>query len=743
MKKELRFLATAFRAEWLKIKGLGLLTFGIAIAAILPLLMFVTHIFFEESRNFEGAANSYPGLFIENGLSSYVGFFLLLFIIIAAARVTQTDHKNNGWVFMETQPLSKFSIYGAKFLAVVLLSFISIVLFFLFSILISYIDLAIFPREKLHFDIDILFILRTFIRVFVMVLGIISFQLMLSVMIPGFIWPFVIGFVGFVVNVVARIRQETYDFLVYNNLDTSLHFTNSAVLNRFFNYSDLLSIFWAVFFFIIGYQYYRNRGLKNAFFKNAATIAKTVGVLAVFVLIYFFLTKPMYPQKLENITIIEGTLQTDKPVKEIYLMDQELQNNIAVIPVVNNTFRWETKESVPFSNYIIDVEKRFIPIVLSKGDHLQFEIKKDDRNFDVLRKGTRKAEIEYQDTDTNMYSSFYNRTVQNKELADEPKAFYREAKKEWETLKKDLSKFRTKENIHFGEDFKNFKMQQGAVKMLGALHDYQMMTSFTDKEFQIPADFKKELETSIKKPAELLMTTDEYKAFRLKSLLPKEGTKNPDSIIFAKLSALPRSIEKDRLLSFQLLKILKITNDEEKRNSLYEEKSGQFMDSRYRDHVNRQLVVINNQQKGKPFPVLQFEDEEGKTVNLEEFKGKYVVIDFWATWCAPCKETSPVFEYRAKEYAFHNNIVFLAASIDEDKNKWKLGIKNNKSDVTQWWLKDKKALNSIGVQSIPRFMMIDPDGKIYNADMPRPGETAFQEILDEVSGTRFNFNMIF
>ncbi len=743
MKRELQFLATAFRAEWLKIKGLGLLTFGIIIAALLPLLMLSTHIFFEESRTFDGVANSYPSLFIENGLSSYVGFFLLLFIIIAAARVTQTDHKNNGWVFMETQPLSKFSIYGAKFLSVVLLSFISIVLFFLFSIFISYIDLAIFPREKLHFDIDILFLLRTFIRVFVMVLGIISFQLMLSVMIPGFIWPFIIGFVGFIINVVAMIRNETYDYIVYNNLNTSLHFTNSTLLNRFFNYSDLLSLLWALLFFLIGYQYYRKRGMKNAFLKNGATIAKTVAGIAVFMLIYFFITKPIYPQKLENITIIEGILNTDKPVTKIYLLDEELKNNFAVIPVINNTFRWESKGDVPFSNYILDVEKRYIPIVLSKGDHLQFEIKKDDRNFEVLRKGTRKAETEFIENNTRGYSSFYNRIVHNKELADEPKKFYREAEKEWESLKNNLSKFRTKENIHMGEDFRNFKMQQGAVKMLGALQDYQRMTSFTDKKFQIPTDFKKELESTIQNPAELLMTTDEYKAFRLKSLLPQEGTKNPDSIIFAKLSASPKSIEKDRLLSFQLLKILKINNDEEKRNTLYQEKSGQFMDSRYRDHVSRQLVVINNQQKGKPFPELQFENEDGKAASLEEFKGKYVVIDFWATWCAPCKETSPVFEYMAKEYSFYDNVVFVAASIDEDKNKWKLSIKNNKSDVTKWWLRDNKILSSIGVDGIPRFMMIDPEGKIYNADMPRPGETAFQEILDEVVGNKFNFNMSF
>ena len=115
--KELNNIKTAFKAEWLKTKGLGLMYFGIAISLLLPLLNFIIHIF------------------IEDNLTGFGGFFILLFIIIVATRIAQTDHKNNGWTFMESQPLSKLSIYTAKFLSVATFSFITIALFFIFNIL--------------------------------------------------------------------------------------------------------------------------------------------------------------------------------------------------------------------------------------------------------------------------------------------------------------------------------------------------------------------------------------------------------------------------------------------------------------------------------------------------------------------------------------------------------------------------------------------------------------------------------
>lgn len=123
-----------------------MLYFALGIAVLLPLLSFIVHIVKKDSRDYDGVITSNAEELMYGAMSGYAGFFLLLFIIIAATRVAQTDHKNNGWVFLETQPLSKFSIYSAKFLTVFALSIISVTVYYLANILIGTLDLAIFPR---------------------------------------------------------------------------------------------------------------------------------------------------------------------------------------------------------------------------------------------------------------------------------------------------------------------------------------------------------------------------------------------------------------------------------------------------------------------------------------------------------------------------------------------------------------------------------------------------------------------
>lgn len=739
--KELNNIKTAFKAEWLKTKGLGLMYFGIAISLLLPLLNFIIHIFNERSRNYDGITKGIVHDYIEDNLTGFGGFFILLFIIIVATRIAQTDHKNNGWTFMESQPLSKLSIYTAKFLSVATFSFITIALFFIFNIIFGLIDLAVFTRENYTYHIDFIKILQTFIRLFVLSLGIISVQIMLSVMISGFIWPFIIGFVGFVINIVGKVRQETYDFLVYNNLETGLAYKNPYELNHFFNYSEYLSIFWMIFFFVIGYLYYSKRGLKNAFFKNSKTILRTVLGLAVFTGIYFFISKPIYPKKLENKTIIDGTVSSTKKVDKIQIISDELGEKLAEIPVKDGAFSFESNGNVPFSEYIVDVNGRKFPIVLSKGDHINLDIIMDSKNIEVIQKGTRKAEAQYISSEQESFSMFYDVEVKEKQHTNAPEDFYKSAQEEWNESKDILAKYRTKENIYFGEDFRTFIEQKNSVKMLNAIEDYRRMTSLTDKKFAPPTDFVKELQEVIKKPTNLLLTSTDYSNYKLKELLPKDGSGNADSLIFVKLSQMPKSIAKDQLLKTQLLKVFELTKDENTRNTLFATKNPEFQNTKYRDYVAKQLMVINNQQKGKPLPPLFFEDENGKKVSLNQFKGKYVVIDFWATWCGPCKETSPIFDYQAKKYKYNENIVFLSASVDKDKNKWKLDLKNKKFNVTNWWLVNQDALQMLGVNGIPRFMMIDPQGKIYNADLPRPSETNFQDILDKVA-TNKNFIFI-
>lgn len=728
----------AFKAEWLKIKGLGLITLAIIFALLIPLLFFTIGIFSENARLYDGLLTNVATKDIKESIGQFGGFFMLLLVIIAATRITQIDHKNNGWTFLETQPVSKFNIYSAKFLVLTLLTLIMFVVYFLASTLFSNLMILIFPQDGLKMGVDFYWQFQSFVRLFALSLGIISFQLMLSTIITGFVWPFAIGFVGFVINIVGAVRQETYDFSPYNNVQTGLKFKDSFALNHFFNYTEYLSLFWTVLFFTIGYFWYSRRGFKSAFLSsNKSKISTAIGII-VFAGIYFFLTKPVHPQKFSDHSVISGTIQAPKSVKNVSVFSQEFGEKIAEIPVVNGSFNWTTKEDIPFAQYTINYEGKSYPFLFSKGDDIYFDIKMDAKQSVVVIKGTRKAEDLFRKMD-NDNSSFYNYIVADKLYPDQPSLFYKEAQKEWKDEMKNLNDFRTAENIYLADDFKQFQIQKKAVKMLSTLYDYQKMTSFTDKKFAPESSFVAELENIIQKPSPLLYSNNLYKSWKLKELLPKEGNKNPDSIVFVKLSKMPAGVAKDQLLSTQITKMINMENDEEKRNFILQENINGIQNPKFKSFVAKNLEVINNQQKGKAFPAMVFEDADGKKVSLAKFKGKFVVIDFWATWCEPCKETSPVFAYQAKKNKHNDQIVFLAISIDEDQRKWKLDLKNTQSNVKQWWLSDPKLLKQLGVEGIPRFMMLDPDGKIFNANMPRPNETNFVDIIGKITGNSSNF----
>ena len=128
-------------------------------------------------------------------------------------------------------------------------------------------------------------------------------------------------------------------------------------------------------------------------------------------------------------------------------------------------------------------------------------------------------------------------------------------------------------------------------------------------------------------------------------------------------------------------------------------------------------------QIGQKAPDLAFSNPEGKVIKLSEInKGRYVLLDFWASWCRPCRGANPGLvrmfnEFSEKKYkGAKNGFTVVSVSLDQNKEAWMKAINDDRlswpyhmSDLGGW---QSKPAQIYGIQSIPQCMLIGPDGKI-------------------------------
>jgi thiol-disulfide isomerase/thioredoxin len=135
-------------------------------------------------------------------------------------------------------------------------------------------------------------------------------------------------------------------------------------------------------------------------------------------------------------------------------------------------------------------------------------------------------------------------------------------------------------------------------------------------------------------------------------------------------------------------------------------------------------------------PTFDYENHKGGTTKLEDLKGKYVYIDVWATWCGPCRAEIPSLK-KVEEKYHSKNIKFISISVDvaKDHEKWKNFVTDKSLGGIQLFAdKDWNSdfMKSYGVNSIPRFILIDPNGIIVKSDAARPSDPELQKELDSL-----------
>lgn len=157
--------------------------------------------------------------------------------------------------------------------------------------------------------------------------------------------------------------------------------------------------------------------------------------------------------------------------------------------------------------------------------------------------------------------------------------------------------------------------------------------------------------------------------------------------------------------------------------------------------VDKQLPVAQGNAKPKEVlkpgdlsPELRAVDLDGKPVTLKSFKGKYVYIDLWATWCSPCIGEIPHLQNLEKRFQ-GKKIVFVSISCDDSKREWKEYVKKHALEGVQLnFDMDRRFRDAYGVKNIPRFILLDKKGNIINPDMTRPSDPETEKTLSTLKG---------
>ncbi len=142
---------------------------------------------------------------------------------------------------------------------------------------------------------------------------------------------------------------------------------------------------------------------------------------------------------------------------------------------------------------------------------------------------------------------------------------------------------------------------------------------------------------------------------------------------------------------------------------------------------------------GQPFGEYSLLDLQGAPKTLEPLRSKYVLLEVWASWCGVCRAEYPYLENLQKKLANQENLAFAGISIDENEAPWRRLVQNRQMHglhllTPGGW--GSPLCQHFQINSLPRFILLDPQGRIIDYDAPRPSSGQLEGILTELTASR-------
>ena len=126
--------------------------------------------------------------------------------------------------------------------------------------------------------------------------------------------------------------------------------------------------------------------------------------------------------------------------------------------------------------------------------------------------------------------------------------------------------------------------------------------------------------------------------------------------------------------------------------------------------VKKRAEQLAKVEAGAVAPNFTLPTDNGSTLSLSDYKGKYVLIDFWASWCGPCRASFPAIAKLHDQYA--GKLTIIGVSLDRGEAPWRKALDEEKCTWAQAWDQKGIAAKTYAVSAIPLLVLVGPDGKI-------------------------------
>ena len=406
-----------------------------------------------------------------------------------------------------------------------------------------------------------------------------------------------------------------------------------------------------------------------------------------------------------------------------------LQNDEVVkeIPVqADGTFR-DTIREIGDNHFYYLVENPAVqtPLYLANGTNMELTLNEEVSKTMVSGSQTKQTQYLIE------RNSFINDRINGADsnlFGQKPQEFKENVKAFFAELDKKLKAYGFDEEfVKNQEKWTNYKF----VEYLTIFPTYHRYTS--GNEAILPDDFYAERDGIDYDNAEEFRTIDTYRDLVRSKFYTIINNPN-DAENIKKFISEVNALKSDNIRAdlakgtFQLISPNSTVNKE-----IFDFINKNVTDEKVKEAAKKAYDVATKLTSGSPSPKFSnYENFNGGTTSLDDFKGKVTYIDIWATWCLPCRGEIPAL--KELENKFHGkDVAFVSISIDQNKDEWKEFVKSEDLKGVQLFAEnafESQFIQDYGIRQIPTFIIIDKEGKIVNADAPRPSSDEITGLLE-------------